>query len=49
MTSHATSGLKFQQSVSVKTSYLISILVLFLLLSYDLETLKLIETEKTCR
>ena len=50
--------LKFQQSVSVKTSYLISIHALFLLqapeslnqnlsLSYDLETLELIEAEKT--
>ena len=41
--------LKFLQSVSVKTSYLISINAFFLLLSYDLEPLKLIVTEKTCR
>ena len=35
--------------MSVKTSYLISINAFFLLLSYDLETLKPTGAEKTCR
>ena len=47
MTKQATSGKSFNKSC-LYYSAIYFLLILFLLLSYDLDTLKLIVTKKTC-